>query len=307
MLLGMPGPGSPEALSRLFPAGGPVAPEFVVGRVDDVDALVGLLREGIHAIVIGPRRTGKTTVCGKVCSDIASTHAVIRVEVPERPNAAEFLRQLVVRSEALSVTDEMRTGLRAARPFIQSLLKSHGLDLDLAGLGADAERSVREVLEFPIAVAREIGRPVVLFLDEVQRIVDYDGGTQLLVDLVDIYSGRQDVVILADGSDERAIEQMLGPPVAFGKLCRRRDLAPTIPRSVWRDALTQRFKDAGLSIDADALERILEFGKDRPYPTMTAAQDCAIVGKQRSNGEVAAFEVRIGIEEAQKRLRDDPV
>ena len=40
-----------------------------------------------------------------------------------------------------------------------------------------------------------------LFIDELQRAVDYSDGVSLIRDLLDIYSGNPDVVVLVDGSD----------------------------------------------------------------------------------------------------------
>jgi MoxR-like ATPase len=76
-------------IGRLFPAGGPVPPELVIGREGDIAEVERGLREGIHTLVTGPRRVGKTTVCNAVCERARRDDAVvIAIEVPERPDAA---------------------------------------------------------------------------------------------------------------------------------------------------------------------------------------------------------------------------
>ncbi len=51
-----------ERIGRLFPAGGPVPPELVIGRTGEIDEIQRRLQEAIHTMLTGPRRTGKTTV-----------------------------------------------------------------------------------------------------------------------------------------------------------------------------------------------------------------------------------------------------
>ena len=147
---------------------------------------------------------------------------------------------------------------------------------------------------------------MVFYCDEVQRAVDYDDGKQLLGDLVDIYSGNADVVVLVDGSSERALDGMMGDPIGFGELVDRLGLAPDISIGIWRESLPERFSQAHLSIEADALDALLAFGDGRPYPTMTAARYAAFNARKLGSAEVGHFEVVEGIAEAKRHLAEDP-
>ncbi len=68
-----------------------------------------------------------------------------------------------------------------------------------------------------------------MFFDELQRVVDYADGEEVLRDLIDIYGASEHAVVLVDGSDERALEGMFGAPVHFGKLVDRLGLDPSDP------------------------------------------------------------------------------
>src|SRR6266702_2760319 len=96
--------------------------------------------------------------------------------------------------------------------------------LRVSGRAEAGALPTRTILSLPLDIARQSGGPVVLFLDELQRAVDYADGEHVLGDLVDIYSGATDVVVLVDGSEERVMAGMLEPPVQFGKLCDRLSL-----------------------------------------------------------------------------------
>ena len=231
---------------------------------------------------------------------------VVEIEVPERPDAAALLQLLIDRCNRISITAAERRLLRATRPLIEKVLGDKGIPLDLSQLGAEpGALPTRTILSLPLEIARQTGRSVVLFLDELQRAVDYADGEHVLGDLVDIYSGATDVVVLVDGSEERVMDGMLEPPVQFGKLCDRLSLSAQIPIYTWREALPQRFRQAGLELHPDALEALLEFGGGRPYATMTAARYTALNARKLGSDSVGAFEAETAIAEAQRHLDDD--
>ena len=73
-------------IGHLFPAGGPVPPELIIGRTSDIDELHRRVAEGIHTMLTGERRIGKTTVCNAVCERMHEDGSVVvQIEVPERP------------------------------------------------------------------------------------------------------------------------------------------------------------------------------------------------------------------------------
>lgn len=283
-------------------------PGIVIGRGGDIDEMERRLQEGIHTMLAGERRIGKTTVCDAVCARMRTAGAeVIAIEVPERSDATVLLQQIVDQCTRVSLVSSGRRVARVVRPLVERLLSEQGIPLDLSELGAARHRTVssRTILSLPKSIAAESGSRVVLFLDELQRATSYADGTQLLGDLVDIYSGATDVVLLIDGSDERVLNAMLGSPIHFGKLCDRLKLAPTIPQTTWPEPLRERFAAAGLRIDGDALELLLRHGGGRPYETMAAARYAALSARKLGDATVGAFAAQMGVDEASRRLEDD--
>ena len=113
------------------------------------------------------------------------------------------------------------------------------------------------------------------------------------------------MIVLVDGSKERALEEMLGPPIQFGKLCDRLRLDPSISTGIWREALPGRFQQAGLELQHDALDAILAFGQEHPYPTMTAARYSALNARKLGSETVGRFEAEEGVAEAKRHLEED--
>jgi hypothetical protein len=296
-----------EPIGTLFPLGGPVAPDLIVGRRGEIEEIGGRLREGMSTMLAGARRIGKTTVCAAVCEQLGSEGAlVIEVDVPERGDSRALLQLIIDACSRISLARRSRSALRAARPAIEKLLSEYGVPLDLGTLDREPEElPARAVLSLPAELARAEGRRALLFLDELQRVVDYADGENVLCDLIDIYGGSKDAVVLVDGSDERALNGMFGAPVHFGKLLDRLTLDPQIPLTSWREPLTKRFSRAGLLLEEVPREDLLKWSDGHPYATMAAARYTALSARNTGSGTVTGFDVRMGIDEAERHLHDD--
>lgn len=294
-------------IGPLFPLGGPVPPELIIGRRGDIDEVVRRLGEGLSTMLGGARRIGKTTVCAAACQELKDSGiVVVEVDVPERPDSQALLQLIVDACSRISLQARGRAAFRAARPTIEKILGDQGIPLDLSSLGGAAGNlPLRAVLDLPAQIARREKRRAMLFLDELQRVVDYADGDDVLRDLVDLYGGSGDAVVLVDGSDDRALDGMFGSPVHFGKLVDRLTLDPQIPLTSWRAPLTDRFAIAGLVLPDDARERILTWSSGRPYATMAAARYTALSARKTSSDTVAEFDVQMGIDEAKRHLADD--
>lgn len=233
--------------------------------------------------------------------------------MPERKDADAnvFLQSIIDRCNTISRSAATRKVLRAARPAIEGALASAGIPLNLDELGDEPRYpAARTVLALPLTLAQQVGKRVVFFLDELQRAVAYTDGEEILQALVDIYSGVSDVVVLVDGSEERALTGLLGQPVQLDKLCGRVAVSPHIPKERWRERLPERFDHVGMTITSGALAAIIDFGAERPYETMAAAQGAALTaralgGEQRESILVDVFEADQGIEVAKRRDNDD--
>jgi hypothetical protein len=280
----------------------------MVAREGDVADLVARLGELAHVVMSGPRRAGKTSVCGAACAVLRDEHdfLVIELEAPEQSSAEGVCQLIIDRAARLDLQRISRGLLKAALPTIQVLMEEQGVPLDLSQFGADVPDAARRAaLALPLAIARQQQRKIVLFLDELQRAVDYADGIGLVHDLVDIYAGNQDVVVLVDGSDDRTIEQLMRPPYDLARLAQRVALPPTIPADQWRGPLRERFARATLAISDEHLDRILAFGAGRPYDTMAGCLYVGLMARRVGSEAIDAFVLEKGLQEARARLDED--
>lgn len=297
----------PEPIGTLFPLGGPVPSDLIIGRRGEIDEISGRLQEGMSTMLAGERRIGKTTVCAAVCERLKSQGVlVIEVDVPERPDSRALLQLIIDASSRVSLARTGRAALRFARPTIEKLLSEYGVPLDLSALGREPqELPARAVLSLPAELARREGERALLFLDELQRVVDYADGEIVLRDLIDLYGASNDAVVLVDGSNARALDGMFGEPVHFGKLVKRIELDARIPLASWRAPLTGRFSRAGLLLEDTPREELLKWSEGRPYATMAAARYTAQSARRTSSDTATEFDVQMGIDEADRHLQDD--
>ena len=297
------------AIGTLFPSGGRVEPQYMIDREGDVEELVFRVREGIHMLLDGHRRIGKSSVCNASAVRLREEDGsiVVWLEAPKQTTATGFCQLLIDQCTRIDLSHLADQAGKIVRPAIERLLESVGLPLDLSSIAADdvPPATRRAALELPLNVSRQHGTPVVFCIDELQRAVEYADGEGLIGDLIDIYAGQTDVILLVSGSQERVVERLLAEPFAVGKLLERRTLSPRIPRDQWRRPLAERFAAAALQIAGDRLERVLDFGQERPYATMTGARYVALTARKLEIREVDEQCVEQGLREASEHLDDD--
>lgn len=239
----------------------------MIDREGDVAELVFRLDEGVHSLLSGARRIGKSTVCNAAAVRLREQRGavVIWLEAPKQATAVGFCQLLIDQCTRIDLSHLAREYGKTLRPTIEALLRSLGVPLDLSALGEDVPPATRrDALELPLKIAREQGAKVVFCIDELQRAVEYADGEGVAGDLADIYAGQTDVVLLVNGSQERVLDRLLAEPYTIGKLLDRRELAATIPYDQWRQPLTRRFEEAGLGIDRDRLKQVWSSGASVP-------------------------------------------
>ena len=80
----------------LFPTDAPVSADGLIGRAADVAALREDLAAGVHQVILGPRRTGKTSVCRSALDGLADGGAyVVSLDFFGLASAAELAAAMV--------------------------------------------------------------------------------------------------------------------------------------------------------------------------------------------------------------------
>jgi len=158
---------------------GPIPPDRVIGREEELDKLLAWAREGRFLGLWAPRRFGKTSLVGKAAQLAGDVGGLTFVVVDLY--AVASLADLVIRMEAAY----RRWATGGFRRAVASALRETRLGLSLAGAGitvaftrpgeTDPLPALHALLDLPRTIADRQGGRVVVVFDEVQDMLRLDG------------------------------------------------------------------------------------------------------------------------------------
>ena len=262
-----------------------------IRRASDVKEIVASLRAGAHVVIAGPRRTGKTTVCDAALSSLARRDTyIVAVDLFRISSAAELAEVLVARTISNRSTlrrlvhQARRAGrLAADAAGTSAVVKSKGQlgeELEIAfqpGLASrDPERYLDYALELPTRIAATDNKRLVVFFDEFQEVASaqrpYGDPDRLTKRMRAIFQRSTDVSYLFAGSIEHMMRELFAADRrALSQFGSFYELRP-IDADAWSRGLRERFAADDCTVDARALERLIEHGESHPRATMLVAQ-----------------------------------
>lgn len=276
----------------------------MIGRRGDVDQLVLQLSGGAHRVVAAPRRTGKSSVC-EAAVGVLRAKGFYTVSVSlYRDTSAATLAEALVR-ETLANRGPMHKLIEKIQEAGAAVLKGAALTLAMkaqADLGdavelafrpgsaaGDPERALRMALELPQRIAGRDDKRLVLFVDELQEIVDgggYGDPDALMRFMRETLHRSDRVTALFAGSLEHMMRDLFSSRqrafYGFGGFI---ELTPILAAE-WREGLEKRFAEDGCSVAADALERIIELGELHPRTIMLIAQQTHLASIEADTHEI---------------------
>ena len=184
-------------------------------------------------------------------------------------------------------------------------LVAQAIDQALGADDEDGHPDLREVLRAIQAAGIAAERPVVLFIDEVQRLCthwkdedDSIRAQEVLAEVMEHPDGR--VMLLLAGSEQSAIEQLLAPDRPLHRDGMIFDVPP-ISDEDWQYGLKARFSEIQLEIDPERVGQILQVSGGHPQRTMRV---CAHVQQLAGDGVFAVSDLLVA--EAAKLARRHP-
>lgn len=298
---------------ELFPTDRPV-PERMIGRSEDVARLGRLLEEGLHQLVVGPRREGKTTVCQAAMMQVAATgRYVVAVDLFGIPNLVRLAESIV---EKLLANRSMirRTGRAVSKKTAATATAAAaGLSIHLgSALGADVEvafepgrgrrdpwRYFEHALRLLQRMAEHDGVDVVLFVDEFQEIgavrQPFGDADEVMNLMRSVLQDSPRVTCVFAGSIEHMMRDLLGASHrAFHRWGAWFDLAPIEP-ATWRSGLQERYASAGLEVEPTALSALVAEGEGHARTTMLLAQQAYLAASSEDAAVLDAELVAVAV------------
>lgn len=273
---------------QLFPTDEPVAPDQMIGRVEDVSRLVSSLAAGQSLRILAPRRTGKTTVCDAALQRLHGQGWYTATVDLMQPSGAAGFAQALTRA-LLANRPQLKQALAQARDAwgrLSDRLRAQAT-IDL-GDGVriafepswssrdDPGATLAEALDLPQRLAEKDGRPVVVFLDELQELAapaaPFGDPARLQALMRATFQRANQVGLLFAGSREHAMRQVFQPDAPLGGFGGSYSLS-TIAAHEWEGGLARRFEQASIEVGEAVVARIVELGDGHPRATMLVAAE----------------------------------
>lgn len=275
--------GAARPLRNPFEYGRELGRDELVDRKDELRQVVRSLENMGKLFLIGPRRYGKTSLLAAAASVAADSGTTVLRYDAERYESLDLLAAAVLSgaTRLLASTTERAGALLARvagalRPEIaydikdQSVRVSLGAAKDAAGNALPVLVDVLDAIE---RMAEATERPVVVILDEFQHIIKQGGETAERQIRAAVQTHRHVGYVFAGSATRMLADMTSDPGRAFYKLGARLFLG-LIPRDEFTVFLRGGFEQAGFTVDAAALVRILELAHDVPYSVQRLAHEC---------------------------------
>ena len=254
-----------------FHYGGIVREENFCNRTEEQHLLLRAIVNGEKLFLYAERRMGKTSLVRRVL-ERAGRDGAYTVYVDLWPTESRL-------SFAATVASAITTAgggaaqrlLRTARTLFSALAPSvtvddEGKPIVTFGLsrGSEPEPILEQVLAAPAKIARRRKRPVVVVLDEFQRIAQYDDGN-LERTLRSAIQNQEDVCYLFLGSRKHLMQQIFSDSARPLYRAAGHYHLTAIGADEWQPFITDRFEAGRKRISTTALESVMSLTEGHPF------------------------------------------
>lgn len=257
-------------MTNPFHYGSPVSGDRFTDRADELKALVTCMLKGQNAVVLSPRRYGKTSLLKRAVQDVRQAGGrsamVNLIGCSSRRQVAQALATGIAH-EAMGWlggrAELVREHLTRVRAGVTLEVGHAGLTVTLAPASATADWSqiIGDVLRMLVRLGAR-GHPVSLVIDEFQRVAEIDDGLAgVFKTLVD---ELERVSLVFAGSKRHLMEQLsTGPGAPLLKVGTRISLAP-IPEDLMTRFLAERSAAGKKDLDQEVAAAVYRIARGIP-------------------------------------------
>ncbi len=250
----------------------------LVDRIGELDMLKAAVRNRDKLFLIGPRRFGKTSLLSAVAGQVDPKQvAIVRINAEAFETLTLFAQELTS-----SAARALRTPFERANEWAQTLLGrlrpkvtmgAEGLSIEFGlGEGQDSVQTIVEALNALEQLAATHERSLVIIIDEVQELI-LPTGLAAEKQLRSAVQQHRHTGYIFAGSATRLLHEMTSDPNRpFFRLGARLFLGE-IPREDFARFIEDGFRDSGVMITAEAVQRILDHARDVPYNVQRLAHE----------------------------------
>ncbi|MCP5505798.1 MAG: ATP-binding protein [Chlamydiales bacterium] len=249
-----------------FKFGDPVEGEFYLEHVDLDSTVMQFITNRIHVVLIGPRRFGKTSFVFNLNRKMEkSGYTVLFVDIFNITSHRDFLQQF------LRALKAKKHWLKAGKEWLADHRPKLSADIDhLSGqtsfglsLSKATDKDVKEMIQDVLSEIKNLGKHVLLVIDEFQKITDLNDDGWLEATLRTHMQQLRNTSFLFTGSRKGIISDMLNNPARpLYRSCQMIDFPAFGEEFVtW---IIDRFKQTGVKADRTAIEYLKKIVQETP-------------------------------------------
>lgn len=242
----------------------PVTGDLFVDREEELRDLQNRIQGGANVLVIAPRRMGKSSLIAQALQNDNSYHGIY-VTCPHKGTGhdlAEAILSEITIPLPKRLKDWFVQQAQRIRPVVR--LEQSGTWIFTFDRLEPSKKILTETVKLLDDLADRLGKPVVLAIDEVQRILERD--PDAFHSLRDVVQFQDQVRYVLSGSKYHVLQQLLDAEAPFGH-----QLTPiyvgTIPIEDFREFAISRFESNENTLHDATLTRVGEICKGNPKRT----------------------------------------
>ena len=279
-------------MEKSFVYGVAVSEYNFVGREEETRRLKADFENGINAILISPRRWGKTSLVNHVCRSLADSDIItVRLDIFGCKSEYEFYNALAT-AVLKQTASKLQLWMEEARDFLSRLTPKIGISPEptseiSVSLGITPEtHSPEEILNLAEVIAQRKNRRIVVCIDEFQEIGEFPNTKQVQGKLRSAWQHHHHTSYCLFGSKRHMMNNIFlnrsMPFYQFGDLL----WLSKIPTADWTDYIVSHFEEAGRHISQDVAVAICEAVDNYPSYVQHLA---SILLNRLSAGETATM------------------
>lgn len=253
-----------QGINRSFIYGVSVSGDNFTDRVKETKRLKMDFENGLNVVLISPRRMGKTSLVKKVQQVVDSSivHTVY-IDIYDCKSEYDFynkfaesvLKQTSGRMELfLEKTKKFLTRLTPKVSFCPDPTADYSVSLGIT----PKEYTPEEILQLPELIAQQIGKHIVVCIDEFQQVAEWSDTLQVQKRMRGVWQHQKHTSYCLFGSRQHMMNKLFqSKAMPFYQFGEPNYLQP-IPMEDWIPFIRQKFTDKGLAISEEHIRTICD-------------------------------------------------
>lgn len=257
-----------------FIYGSTVSTHAFTNREKEITKLRNNLSQGIHTMIISPRRWGKSSLVEKVIQDIdreddGDVRSVI-IDLFSVSSAEEFL-ELFAREVIKASSTKVEEWLAAGRDFFKQLMPKLKIGIDPQtdfSIGFDwkeLQQHSAEIFDLPETIAAKKNIRFIICLDEFQKLATFKDYEPFEKKMRSVWQRQKRVTYCLYGSKRHMMSDIFNNPskpfYRFGDIL----FLQKIALDKWVPFIVQGFADSGKRISEEHAAWIPQVMKNHPW------------------------------------------